>query len=49
MLIVFGLLALYRGWTLHGETAVLAYALGALSLGIGAWRIVSGVKERRQG
>jgi hypothetical protein len=40
ILIVFGLLALYRGWTLHtGRTALLAYALGVISLAIGAWRI----------
>jgi hypothetical protein len=40
VLIVFGVLALYRGWTLHaGRTALLAYALGVVSLAIGAWRV----------
>jgi hypothetical protein len=40
ILILFGLLAFYRGWSLHGNERVLAYALGALSLAIGAWRIL---------
>lgn len=43
ILIIFGLLALYRGWTMHGgERALLTYALGALALAWGMWRIRRG-------
>jgi hypothetical protein len=46
VLIIFGVLALYRGWTLHtGRTALLAYALGVVSLGIGAWRVTRKARE----
>ncbi len=46
ILIVLGVLALYRGWTLHsGQGALIAYALGALSLAIGVWRVTR--KESR--
>lgn len=51
ILIVFGVLAVYRGWTLHGGLhGWLAYALGAVSLGVGAWRIAharGGVRARK--
>jgi hypothetical protein len=41
VLIVLGMLALYRGWTLHPERiALLAYALGVLALAMGAWHLV---------
>ena len=48
ILIIFGVLALYRGWTLHqGAPALLAYALGALSLAIGGWRVTRSTARRR--
>jgi hypothetical protein len=40
-LVVFGFLAMYRGWTLHsGERAWVAFALGAASLALGAFHII---------
>lgn len=48
ILIVFGILALYRGWTLHaGAQALLAYGLGVVSLAIGGWRVSSRNARRR--
>lgn len=41
ILIVFGLLALYRGWTMGtSRHAWLAYVLGIVALALGAWHIV---------
>lgn len=32
--------ALWKGWQIHrGETAVLAYGLGALALAVGVWHL----------
>jgi hypothetical protein len=48
ILIIFGILALYRGWTLHaGASALLAYALGAVSLAIGGWRVTRRTARRQ--
>ena len=47
ILIVFGILALSRGWTLHaGAQALLAYALGVVSLAIGSWRVARRTSRR---
>jgi len=36
-----GVYALYAGWRIHtGQHALFAYALGALSLAVGIWRIL---------
>jgi hypothetical protein len=40
ILILFGVLAIYRGWTLHSERAWWAYGLGAAAMALGAWHIV---------
>lgn len=41
ILIVFGLLALYRGWTMgSSHHAWMAYALGVIALALGAGHIV---------
>lgn len=41
ILILFGVLALYRGFTLHsGNGAWMAYALGAAALALGIWHIL---------
>ncbi len=38
VLIVFGVVAFYRGWRIHNShTAVLTYALGALALALAIW------------
>jgi hypothetical protein len=48
ILIIFGILAVYRGWTLHaGLQALLAYALGVVSLAIGGWRVSRRTARRR--
>jgi hypothetical protein len=40
ILILMGGFALCRGWTLHtGESVLLAYALGVVSLALGVWRL----------
>ena len=41
ILIIFGLLALYRGWKMGASHhAWLAFALGIVALALGAWHIV---------
>jgi hypothetical protein len=41
MLLAAGGYALYAGWKIHtGQHAVLAYALGALAIAVGVWRIL---------
>jgi Na+/H+ antiporter NhaD/arsenite permease-like protein len=40
VLILFGVLALYRGWMLHGgERAWIAYGLGVIAVAIGVFHI----------
>ena len=47
VMIVLGVLALYRGWTLNGgQHTVLAYALGALALALGAWHLSRKTPQR---
>jgi hypothetical protein len=47
ILILFGILAIYRGWTVHtGQHALLAYALGVVALAIGAWRVTRKPRSR---
>jgi hypothetical protein len=42
-------LAIWKGWEIHrGETAVLAYGLGALALAMGAWHLMSKAPPRRK-
>jgi hypothetical protein len=46
ILVLFGVLALYRGFTLHGGAhAWIAYGLGVAALGLGAWHIVRSGRE----
>ena len=48
ILILFGVLALYRGYTLHaGQRAWIAYALGGAALALGAWHIIRKAPPRR--
>lgn len=44
ILILFGCLAIYKGWTLHGDRAWLAYGLGLVSLALGAWHVLSATR-----
>ena len=38
--------AFWKGWQIHrGETAVLAYGLGAMALALGVWHLT---RERRR-
>jgi len=48
ILILFGCLAFYRGWTLHGDRAWLAYGLGLASLALGAWHVLSAKRAMRK-
>ncbi|MDE3187922.1 MAG: hypothetical protein KGM96_10430 [Acidobacteriota bacterium] len=49
VLIVLGVLALYHGWTMHpSHPALLAYALGAVAIAIGIWRVTQKPPPRRQ-
>jgi len=46
-MIVAAAIAFWKGWEIHrGETAVLAYGLGALALAMGVWHLT---RERRRG
>ncbi len=48
ILIVLGLAAVVRGITLHGRPhTVLAYALGAAALALGAWHLTRRPAPRR--
>ena len=39
-------IAFWKGWQIHhGETAVLAYGLGAMALAMGVWHLT---RERRR-
>ena len=40
ILILFGVLAMGRGWTLHSGRAWWAYGLGAAAMALGVWHIV---------
>ncbi len=40
MMLVAAALAVWKGWQIHrGETAVLAYGLGALALALAIWHL----------
>jgi hypothetical protein len=46
VMIVAAAVAFWKGWEIHrGETAVLAYGLGALALVMGVWHLT---RERRR-
>jgi len=40
--------AIWKGWQIHrGETAVLAYGLGALALALGVWHLTQKPPQAR--
>lgn len=40
VMVIAAAVALWKGWQIHrGETAVLAYGLGALALALGVWHL----------
>ena len=40
--------AIWKGWQIHrGETAILAYGLGAIALALGVWHLTRKAPERR--
>jgi hypothetical protein len=46
VMIVAAAIAFWKGWQIHrGETAVLAYGLGAMALALGVWHLM---RERRR-
>jgi hypothetical protein len=46
VMVVAAAIAFWKGWEIHrGETAVLAYGLGAMALLLGVWHLT---RERRR-
>jgi hypothetical protein len=46
VMILAAAIAFWKGWQIHrGETAVLAYGLGAMALAMGVWHLT---RERRR-
>ena len=40
VMVLAAVVAIWKGWQIHrGETAVLAYGLGALALALGVWHL----------
>jgi len=47
-MLVAAAIAIYRGWKIHtGHTALLAYGLGALALGLAIWHLTRSVPPKR--
>ena len=48
MMLLAAVLAVWKGWQIHrGETAVLAYGLGALSLALAVWHLTRKPQQPR--
>jgi hypothetical protein len=48
VMLVASALAIWKGWQIHrGETAVLAYGLGALALALGVWHLTRKTPQPR--
>ncbi len=48
LMVVAAAIAFYRGWKIHtGHTALLAYGLGALALGLAVWHLTRPVPPKR--
>jgi hypothetical protein len=48
VMLVAAALAMWKGWQIHrGETAVLAYGLGALALALGVWHMTRKTPQPR--
>ncbi len=48
VMIVAAAIAFWKGWQIHhGETAVLAYGLGAIALALGVWHLTRKMPMRR--
>ncbi|HVN94089.1 MAG TPA: hypothetical protein VMT38_10355 [Terracidiphilus sp.] len=46
VMMVAAVVAFWKGWEIHrGETAVLAYGLGAMALALGVWHLTRGRRE----
>lgn len=48
ILILFGLAAIVRGWTLHGQRMGIAFGLGVAALALGAWSLWRAAKESKR-
>ncbi len=48
ILILFGLAAIVRGATLHGQRMAVAFGLGFVALALGAWSVWQAAKESRR-
>lgn len=51
VMVIAAAVAIWKGWQIHrGETAVLAYGLGALALALGVWHLTrKGAAARPRG
>jgi len=48
VMLVAAALAIWKGWQIHlGETAVLAYGLGAMALALGVWHLTRKTPQPR--
>lgn len=48
VMLVAAALAIWKGWQIHrGETAVLAYGLGAMALALGVWHLMRKTPQSR--
>jgi hypothetical protein len=48
LMLVAAAIAFYRGWKIHtGHTALLAYGLGALALGLAVWHLTRVTPQKR--
>ncbi|MGO8933972.1 MAG: hypothetical protein ACLPLZ_17075 [Terracidiphilus sp.] len=48
VMLVAAALAIWKGWQIHrGETAVLAYGLGAMALALGVWHLMRKTPQPR--
>jgi hypothetical protein len=48
VMLVAAALAMWKGWQIHrGETAVLAYGLGAMALALGVWHLMRKTPQPR--
>jgi hypothetical protein len=50
VMLIAAALAIWKGWQIHrGETAVLAYGLGAMALAVGVWHLTRKSPTARAG
>jgi hypothetical protein len=49
MMLLASAVAIWKGWQIHrGETAILAYGLGAMALSLGVWHLTRKAPPARE-